>query len=446
MRRMGVALWVVGAVGCGKDEASGEAGTSAESAATSAEETTVPAFDVSRPEQCAACHQAVVAEWESSLHRRAHTTRDPIFAAVHRVRSEREGAEAVAKNCANCHSPAGDSPELADLGVTCSTCHQTKAVDRSAGKMGFAAFVRTADNEIAGPHGKDIVAGAPHALAIAEPHVFDGSTLCLSCHEELKNKDNIASCSTGIEWRDGQPKEGEACVDCHMPWVEGPSGVLSQARTRHRSHAFIGPHAAIRMPDDPRMDLAKGALGLEVVFEGDTLKVTLGNKSRHAWPTGFPGRFAVVSLVGYDGDDREVWRNFTDDPMRQHPDAVLNKVYLDGEGQPTLAPYAKTLARDSRLKTDETRVLEVVVPAEVKRVEASVVSRLVAPPLAKMLGLGEFILGPSASLVRDEVAAGGVDHRNGVSRDGGTGPCQACEASELAELKPRVVQRATARR
>lgn len=389
MKRWVLALVALGGIGCGKAGGPTQAVPSTETSVAIAPPSTVAAFDVNRPEQCAACHQAVVAEWESSLHRRAHTSRDPIFAAVHEVRSAREGAELVAKNCANCHSPAGETPELADLGVTCSTCHQTKAVDssmRGEGKMGFAAFVRTAPNEIVGPRGADIVAGAPHALAVAEAHVFDGSTLCLSCHEELKNKDGIAACSTGIEWREGRPKDDETCVDCHMPWVEGPSGVISQARTRHRSHAFIGPHAALA---DPAKDLAKGALGLEVIFEGEGVKVTLENKTRHAWPTGFPGRFAVVALVGYDAQGREVWRNFTDDPMKEHPEAVLNKVYLDGEGQPTLAPYAKTLARDSRLKTDETRVMRVVVPNEVVRVEARLVSRLVAPPLAKRLELGE---------------------------------------------------------
>lgn len=360
-------------------------------------EDTAPAvFDPNQPQQCAACHQAVVAEWETSLHRRAHTSRDPIFAAVHKLRSAREGADAVAKNCANCHSPAGSTPELADLGVTCSTCHQTRDIDRSGGKMGLAAFVRTAPNEIVGPHGNDIAAGAPHATALAAPAVFDGSSLCLSCHEELKNKEGIASCSTGVEWREGhgqrteagqpgQPVDGDkTCVDCHMPLVDGPSGVLSQARTQHRSHAFIGSHLALR---DPALDLSKGALTLALRFESDSLEVTLDNKTQHAWPTGFPGRFAVVALVGFDAAGKEVWKNFSDDAIKQHPEAVLNKVYLDAEGKPSLAPYAKTLARDNRLKTDESRTFSVVVPAEVVRVEGKLMSRLVAPPLAKMLEL-----------------------------------------------------------
>jgi hypothetical protein len=362
--------------GCGKGPAeTGGAG----------DDTAAIAFDPNQPQQCAACHQAVVAEWETSLHRRAHTSRDPIFAAVHQVRSAREGAD-MAKNCANCHSPAGSTPELADLGVTCSTCHQTRAIDRSGGKMGLAALMRTAPNEVVGPHGSDIAAGAPHALAIAEPTVFDGSTLCLSCHEQLANKDGIAACSTGIEWRDGHRANGQSCVDCHMPWVDGPNGVTSPARTRHRSHAFIGPHLALR---DPAQDLAQGALSLALGFEGDSLEVTLANKTQHAWPTGFPGRFAVVVLVGFDAAGQQVWSNFTDEPMKQHPDAVLNKVYLDADGKPTLAPYAKTLARDNRLKTDETRTFSVTVPAEVIRVEGKLMSRLVAPPLAKMLQLGE---------------------------------------------------------
>lgn len=366
-----LALALACSIGCGRPPAPSQAPLTA-------------AFDPNRPDQCAACHQAVVAEWETSLHRRAHTSRDPIYAAVAKVRSAREGPDLVAAHCANCHSPAGTTEALADLGVTCSTCHQTQAIDRSDGKLGLAALTRTPPAAIAGPHGAAIAEGAPHTLALADPAVFDGSSLCLACHDELKNADGIAACSTGLEWRAGEDRQ--TCVDCHMPWVDGPSGVMSPTRTRHRSHAFIGPHHALR---DPTSDLARDAVLLSVALGADAAAVTLDNRTQHAWPTGFPGRFAVVSLVGFDATGQAIWRNFTEDPMREHPDAVLNKVYLDADGSPTLAPYAKTLARDTRLKTGERRTFSIALPPPVTAVEARLLSRLVAPPLARMLALGD---------------------------------------------------------
>ncbi|MBP9206892.1 MAG: hypothetical protein KBG28_23170 [Kofleriaceae bacterium] len=375
--------------GCRKDPPSGGAsagsGSTPGSAAGSAAGTAAAvALDLNRPDQCGACHQAVVAEWEQSQHRRAHTTRDPIYAALHQVRSAREGADVVAKNCAGCHNPAGATAELADLGVACATCHQTRALDRADGKLGLAALVRTGAGEITGPHGLRDVTGSPHVVVAADPAVFDGSSLCLACHDELKNKDGIASCSTGTEWRAG--RDARTCVDCHMPWVETPSGAVSQARPRHRAHTFVGPHAALR---DPAQGLTKEALGLSASLAGATLEVTLDNRTQHAWPTGFPGRFALVSIVGFDRDGREVWRNVTDDPMKQHPEAVLNKVYVDAQGAPSLAPYATKLARDNRLRTGESRTVRVAVPATVASVEVSLVSRMVAPPLARTLGLGD---------------------------------------------------------
>jgi hypothetical protein len=57
----------------------------------------------------------------------------------------------------------------------------------------------------------------------------------------------------------------------------------------------------------------------------------------------------AVPQQGLDATGAEIWRNVKGEPMKDHPDAVLNKVYLDADGGMTLAPYGVKISRDSRL-------------------------------------------------------------------------------------------------
>lgn len=324
------------------------------------------AVDLDDPTSCWPCHGAIVSEWQGSMHAQAHT--DPIFVAMRTMRASREG-EGVGTACQGCHSP-----RVSDLGVTCAACH---APDAAPGTRG---------GRLAGPSDLAADLSPAHATGPALPGIKDGNGACMKCHETLSNPRGVSICTTGVEWREHAGKGEDTCASCHMPVTAGP-GTVTGARAEHRSHRFIGPH--VRWAEGEAAQGALEPLALALAFEGDTLVATLTNKTGHTFPTGFPARMVVLELVGFDTAGVEVWRNFAKNPMAEAPDAVLNKVYHDDKGEPTIAPWSVKLARDTTLRPGEERALRVEVPAGVSRVEARALMRLVAPTLADKLGLAK---------------------------------------------------------
>jgi hypothetical protein len=333
------------------------------------------------PSTCAPCHAAVVEEWGGSMHANAHHDKDPIYGALRTLRMEKQGAQ-IAEECALCHNPR--APEdtasaAAQAGVSCATCHAAESV--KLGEKGAKAITWAAHGELRSA--RDLPPGASpvHGTGPAAPHLADGETMCLACHDATTTPSGAPSCTTGPEL--AASVTAETCVSCHMPPVAAASGAMDKDKA-HRSHAFVGPHRAWTH-DDP--SLLASAIGLEAALGADALTVTLTNRSGHAFPTGFPGRMAAVVAVGVDAAGAEVWRAWKDDAMKERPDAVLNKVYVDAEGKPVLAPFSTALKRDNRLKPDEVRALTWPVPAEVQEVTVQVVYRLLPPSAAETLKL-----------------------------------------------------------
>lgn len=341
-----------------------------------------PTVNIDDPEACAPCHAEVVAEWNQSMHASAHHERDPIYAGVRRLRMAREG-DAVAAACAGCHTPRAADPTdaiRARVGVSCATCHNTIRVDPA--RRGRAALTFDPGGGLYGPHHVPALTTSPHPIGPAASHLRDGKTICLVCHAELKSATGIPICSTGPE-RAAAGNQEETCVGCHMPLVKLPSGKVSRFAT-HRSHIFHGPHRAWAQRDP---SLLRAAVALSAAFsEPDGgLEIRLKNETGHGFPTGFPGRIAMVTLRGLDAAGKEVW---TAAPGTV-PGALMAKRYVDASGKPTLAPWAAKLASDTRLKPDEQRVLRVSVPAVVVTVEVALAMRLLPPPLAVRIGLKE---------------------------------------------------------
>lgn len=337
------------------------------------------AVPLDQPAPCAACHGTIHTEWTESMHSRAHADNDPIFAAMRALRMEKQGA-AVADKCNQCHTPrstaAPDAP-AGKAGVSCAACHAVAAV-LPEGK-GAKALKGAPEGVLYGPH--DLAPGASpvHGTGPAPAHMKDGSTLCNACHGSMTNPAGAPTCTTGSE----AAESGQSCTSCHMPQVEGPGGAVGGAT--HASHAFLGPHRAW-LQDDPGV-LQQG-VGMAAVVEDGALVVTLENRSGHSFPSGFPGRTVVVKAVAHDAAGAVVWSLWTDNPMKQAPDAVLNKVYVDEAGKPVLPPFSQKLVRDTRLKPAETRVLRLPAPPpEAASLTVDLLYFLVPGPAAKALGL-----------------------------------------------------------
>lgn len=342
------------------------------------------AIDIDRPENCMACHAAVVNEWQQSMHSRAHHDNDPIYGGMRAVRMNKQGAH-IAGQCAQCHnprSPTDTSTPAARAGVSCASCHNLAQVHRDGKRKGAKALVFRNDDQLA--TGRDRPAGAspvhPTGEGVAE--LRDGETLCLACHDATQTPNQVAACTTGPEYAE-RHDTNTTCVSCHMPEVDGPVGAFGR-QDAHRSHAFLGPHRAWYQND---LKILQQAVALRVKLTGDVLQVSLQNLSAHAFPSGFPGRLAILRLRGTDSEGKVVWRNISQNPMQDDPQAVFNKVYVDAAGKAVPAPFSTALKRDNRLRSDETRVLHYPLPASVVTVQADLEYRLLPGKLANFIGL-----------------------------------------------------------
>jgi hypothetical protein len=338
------------------------------------------ALDPDDPTTCEACHGTVVKEFRESLHSRAHHAVDPLYGAMRQRRLEKQGPEVV-KRCAVCHTPRDqvdvESPS-ARAGVTCATCHQLAGVTRDGG-AGVHALVAGPQKHFRGPHDVATRIEGVHGTGPALAELVDGTTLCLACHAEERNTAGLLTCSTGPEY--DAAGAGPTCTSCHMKTVDGPSGTVT-TRPSHRSHSFAGPDQHRRLGGVGLMD---EAVNLSGRFTGERLEVTIENRSPHAFPTGFPARMALLDVRGLDASGQEVFHNVTTDPMKEHPEAVFNRGFVDAEGKPSLAPFATRQVRDNRLGPKERRLIALTVPATVTSAELRVKFFLLAPFAAQQL-------------------------------------------------------------
>ncbi len=347
-----------------------------------------PVIDVDDPEACKACHAGVYEEWTESMHSRAHHDNDPIYGNMRALRMKKQG-EQVANQCVKCHNPrspsAPDEP-AGKVGISCAACHQVKAVHLEQGKVGVETLVYDTDGVMHSGRELPRDASPVHALGAPLAAMQDGQTLCLSCHNATKTPTGAPACTTGPEFKSSalsKGDEGQTCVSCHMPEVEGAAGAVGR-QEKHRSHKFLGPHRAWYQDDK---SILTQAVDMDAEIKGNTLHVSLKNKSVHAFPSGFPGRMVVVKVVGLDEHNNVAWENFTENAMKESPESVLNKVYHDKEGKPVAAPFAEKMVRDNRLKADESRSLEYVVPDNVKAFKIKMLYFLLPPPLSNTLGI-----------------------------------------------------------
>jgi len=342
------------------------------------------AIDIEQPANCAACHSTVVGEWQQSMHSRSHHDNDPIYGGMRAVRMDKQGAH-IAGKCAQCHnprSPADTDTVAAQVGVACAACHNVAAVHSGPDRIGAKAIQYRDDDLLAA--GRDLPPGRSpaHPTGDAISALQDGETLCLACHNATKTLAGAAACTTGPEYSARHDKD-QTCVSCHMPEVAGAVGTFGR-QDQHRSHTFAGPHRAWYQ-NDP--ELLSQAVDLTARIANNNLQVHLQNRSAHAFPSGFPGRVAILQLRGKGADGASVWRNYAQDPMAEDPQAVLNKVYVNADGKPVPAPFSQKMMRDNRLRADELRTLQYALPKDVVAVEARLLYFLLPGKLATFIGL-----------------------------------------------------------
>ncbi|MCF6282279.1 MAG: cytochrome c family protein [Candidatus Polarisedimenticolaceae bacterium] len=244
---------------------------------------------------CGDCHQAIYAEWRTTMHAAAYT--DPFFQAYWKKDKQ-------TWSCLTCHTPLenqlqrritqfknGDLSEpqfepnrrfdaqLQQEGVTCAACHLR-------------------DGIIYGPYPAEQL-NAPHPVAYDER--FLSESICLGCHEVAETPFSLMRsgiCGTGDEWKNGPYiSQGYRCQTCHMPEVTRPlvSGMKSHKGGRHLWRGGNSPEQVAK------------ALTIQVIpLDNRELRVDITNSGAgHKFPTGDPDRevFITAKLVNKVGRD-----------------------------------------------------------------------------------------------------------------------------------------------
>lgn len=246
---------------------------------------------------CGACHQAIYAEWKTTIHSKAWV--EDYFQTDWAYDNKKQ-------NCLNCHTPMQNQqpdlvvgfknndywkpllepnpdfdPSYQDEGVSCAACH-------------------VKDGSIMGPHG---IENAPHPTTYS-PEMRNGMGVCRRCHitfatEELSLGDpNICTTMNEIEASNIKPN----CIECHMPKVTRPLVEGYPAR-EGRQHLWRGGHDKAMVSKD--IDIQMN----EISSKGNrhTYEIELTNiGTHHKLPTGTPDRHIVVTMNLLDQDKQVI--------------------------------------------------------------------------------------------------------------------------------------------
>ncbi len=277
-------------------------------------------------QSCNACHFSIHDGWAASAHADAWSS--PAF---------QQAIEAAGDNpvCLSCHLPlAAQQPSLVDTyeggplttavlkpnpawdatlhveGVTCAACHV---------RDGVVVGTRPAE-------------GAPHPVAVSDE--LASPEFCATCHQLTWPGADQPFYDTWGEWsRSPFAAAGVRCQDCHMPPA---SGLVTAGR-----YAAAASHALPAEPARALSVLVKLPPGPAVRGQPLGFSVTAQNTGAgHAFPTGNPFRYAVLSATLLDGEGEVVgepvsWR-FAREVDPEPPFTTLSDTRLGAAEQRTL--------------------------------------------------------------------------------------------------------------
>lgn len=317
--------------------------------------------------ECSRCHGKIYKQWKKSMHAKSTALKDPIHGLFYKTVVGNPKVEGVrmGKNknkypvCLQCHAPAAAKEGKTKLnaktafseGVNCIACHsltQFKGTKKKAGglNLGIKAY-EYSNNQIQGPNGTHIAHNRFGKGGVANnPALFRTSKACLGCHEQRSNSKKVPLCQTGEEV--ASAGGSSTCQSCHMPVVDGVS-----------SHSMMGGHSGEMV--------SKGlAMTMQATKLANTLeiKVKAANLLPHAFPTGAPFRNFYIVVKAQDANGNILWTSTRTHPMKDDKQAMFMYILGDENNQPTSPPKATQVLGNTRLKPNETRVLNYQIPAK----------------------------------------------------------------------------------
>ena len=301
---------------------------------------------------CGACHQAIHASWQQSMHSRAFT--NGVFQASYREAKRLYPTE-HAQLCLTCHAPTvrntGDYAAQLPMtkeGVTCDFCHSVRGVNLDTPQEVFELSLgRT-------KYGPLRHAQSPaHMTLHSELHLH--SALCAGCHE-YHNHRGVAVLETYSEWKASPyAGEGKHCQNCHMPLIPGrvaALGLKTAARDGLNLHDISGSRDLERVRQAVHMTILRAErMGEERV----DVQISVRNAGcGHCFPTGLPTHRAELEVTLTDRG-RTVGRRTI----------AFEKVLLNEQGLPLTREHelfveAHSIRSDTRLRPKEQRLVDVV--------------------------------------------------------------------------------------
>jgi len=326
--------------------------------------------------ECGACHEAIYAEWQGSMHAQANPLKDPIHGAMYRRMVGDPTQEGVTQgggppHCPACHVVAAALDGTSKLdgepvyldGVTCTTCHTLTGRTAEAESRGIHSYTRSTDR-LQGPRFSGT--GAARFPMQRRGAWLASPEFCLGCHGQHTNKQGVPICRTGDEVR--QAGGPAPCQACHMA-----------VRGGHADHSMLGGHSDAMVRRAATVEVAATRQGGVV-----ETRVTLRSRTVHAFPTGAPFRMGVLRVIGLDGAGQVVWRNKLG--RGGDPNGRLMVRLTDDAGHPVPPPKATRVAADTRLAPGEVREITYALPATVARVRVRLLYRLLPPAMVAKLG------------------------------------------------------------
>ena len=335
---------------------------------------------------CKACHPAIVAEYQDSMHAKASIYSDAVHRALWAKHPlKKKGAYA----CAACHTPSdpavaggkglpSDNAVQRSEPISCLGCHKIESIEKHAraNRNIYTTKPRTFFSADPARRGEKLhfrertgffglfrsKSGSPyHDIDYSDPVWYDGR-VCMGCHSHAQNTKGFTLCD--LEVKQGSSKE--TCISCHMPRRPGTLANQKQSAD-HADHRFaLHGRSLEELGHYLHLDLKRSVGGFTV---------TLHNEATH---TLFPQPLRLAQLrITIERNNRQI---------TLPPVAFIRRIGRDGKPAPSW--LADSVIRDSTLKAGEQRPVSFDTPLQPgDRVTLEFGYRRVDPKMANKLGI-----------------------------------------------------------
>ena len=294
---------------------------------------------------CKTCHPTIYSEYKQSMHFKSTLKRDPIHNAMWQKHPLKQKGE---YKCAKCHDPKVENK--LDSGVDCISCHKIKDIKEHTTsnsniyekepKLFYSKDINKRDKKITYHKTSSFfglfssTVGSPyHDIDYRNKNYYTGR-VCMGCHSHLKNSASLELCKTP---NSGAKDEKQNCITCHMPKVAGSATTIKITKT-HAYHGFLGAF------NKPQM-LSK-YIDLNITKGANNFSVSIKNNSPHPLFTQ-PLRVAILKILVLENSK----------PIFKKEIKFYKEFGKDNK--PTISPLANMVLKDSMLKENETKVIDI---------------------------------------------------------------------------------------